>query len=191
MSDSDRTYVEFFSLSIALIYADAARKQTFSEQGDAGPDCVSPGETFVNQAEASSLPKKKLPKKELPKKELPKIPCTYCGKEVGRMQELKRHLLLNLPNWILCRWPECSSTYYRPYDLKMHMKDEHQISDFKFERSEVQIYNPNKLLESMVKGTLSVEKAADVALSMAKEGLAEGQAGVVLWEKRTRFCNGK
>ena len=73
----------------------------------------------------------------------------------------------------------------------MHMKNEHKISDFRFKRDEGRIYDPGELLKSMVEGTLSVEKAADVALSMAKEGLAEGQAGVVLWEKRTRFCNGK
>ena len=179
-----------------MIYANSARKQIFSEQGDAGPDCVSPGETLVNQAEASSLPKKKLPKKKLPKKEVPKkeapkVPCTYCGTKVVRMQELKRHLLLNLPNWILCRWPDCSSTHYRPYDLQMHMKNEHQVSDFIFERDEVQIYDPDKLLESMVKGALSVEEAASVALSMAKEGLGESQEGVMLWGKRKRFCNAK
>jgi hypothetical protein len=75
------------------------------------------------------------------------------------------------------------------------MKEKHQISGFKFkqlfERKEGQIYDPDKLLESMVKGTLSVEQAADLALSMAKEGLAEGQVGVMLWGKRTKFCNGK
>ena len=73
----------------------------------------------------------------------------------------------------------------------MHMKEEHNILDFTFERSKVQIYNPDKLLEQMVKGTLSVEAAADVAFSMANEGLAEGQAGVMLWGKKPRFCNGK
>jgi hypothetical protein len=169
-----------------MIHANAARKQTFSEQGDAGPGCVSPSETLVNQTEASSLPKKKSPKKKTPK-----VPCKHCEKIFGRMQELKRHLLLNLPHWILCPSLGCSSTYYRPYDLQMHMKDEHKILDFKFERSKVQIYDPDKLLDSMVKGTLSVEQAADLALSMAKEGLAEGQVGVMLWGKRAKFCNGK
>ena len=72
----------------------------------------------------------------------------------------------------------------------MHMKNEHQVSDFIFERDEVQIYDPDNLLESMVKGALSVEEAADLALSMAKEGLAEGQAGVMLWGRRMKFCNG-
>ena len=170
-----------------MIHANAARKQTFSEQGDAGPDCVSPSETLV-KIEATNLPKNKLPKKKPAKA---KVPCKYCGKIFGRMQELKRHLLLNLLHWILCPSLGCSSTYYRPFDLQMHMKDAHQISDFRFERNIVQIYDPDELLDSMVKGTLSVEQAADLALSMAKEGLAEGQVGVMLWGKRTNFCNGK
>lgn len=71
------------------------------------------------------------------------------------------------------------------------MKDEHQISDFRFEPNDVQIYDPDILLEFMLEGTFSVEDVIDAALSMAKEGLGEGQAGVKLWRKRTRLCNGK
>ena len=120
--------------------------------------------------------------------------CHYCRKDFKRMQELKRHLRSNLPYCFQCPSPGCSWGHYRRHSLGKHMKEKHQISGFKFkqlfERKEGQIYDPDKLLESMVKGTLSVEQAADLALSMAKEGLAEGQVGVMLWGKRKRFCNG-
>ena len=195
-----------------MIHANAARKQTLSEQGDDDLDCLSLSETLVDldclslseslvDLDCVSLSKTHVDQTEassLPNKIPTKVSCTCCGKNFGRIQELKRHLLTNLPYWILCPWLECSSTYDRPYVLQMHMKNKHQISDFRFEqgfeRNKVQIYDPGKLFGPMVNGTLSVEEAADVALSMAKEGLGEGHgrhAGVILWGKRTRFCNGK
>ena len=59
------------------------------------------------------------------------------------------------------------------------------------EPEEYQIYDPEKLVESMTNGTLTVVSAANMALSMVKERFAEpDKVGVEanVWSSRRRFC---
>jgi hypothetical protein len=59
------------------------------------------------------------------------------------------------------------------------------------EQEETQIYDPEKLVESMARGTSTVVAAADTALSMVKKRFAEpDKAGVEakVWSNRRKVC---
>ena len=121
--------------------------------------------------------------------------CPYCRREYKGLQDLNRHLVLNLPYYIQCPFPHCSRTDSRLDSLRVHLRRVHP--DFNpsenIELEEAQLYDPAKLTQSMANRTLTVESAVDIALSMIKERFADlGKTGVEtnLWGNRTEFCNG-
>ena len=59
---------------------------------------------------------------------------------------------------------------------------------------EFQIYDPEELVQSMLSGTLTIERAIDIALSKVKETFGEhGKADVEVnvWGKRRTFCTAR
>jgi hypothetical protein len=61
-------------------------------------------------------------------------------------------------------------------------------------QKEFQIYDAEKLVRSMVSGTLTVECAADVALSMVKQRFEEQDKADVdanVWGNRRKFCTAR
>ncbi len=62
------------------------------------------------------------------------------------------------------------------------------------ERKEFQIYDPEKLVQSMVSGTLTVERAADIALSKVKKRFEKQDKSDVeanVWGSRRKFCTAR
>jgi hypothetical protein len=59
---------------------------------------------------------------------------------------------------------------------------------------EFQIYDSEKLVESMASGTLTVECAADTALSKVKKRFEEqdkADVEAIVWGKRRKFCKAR
>jgi hypothetical protein len=118
--------------------------------------------------------------------------CPDCRKKFQRRQELMRHLLSNLPHWILCPFPRCPWVGNRRWNLKEHLKAHPKFNNGREpEPEETQIYDPDELVESMAKGTLTVASAADTALSTIKKRFAEpDKVGVEakVWSSRRKRC---
>ena len=119
--------------------------------------------------------------------------CPNCKKKFQRRQELMRHLLSNLPHWILCPFPRCPWVGNRRWNLKAHLRKAHpKFNDGREpEDEETQIYDPDVFVESMARGTLTVASAADTALSMVKNRFAEpDKAGLKanVWSSRRKVC---
>jgi hypothetical protein len=77
----------------------------------------------------------------------------------------------------------------RLYSLTNHMTAHPQGGGLAPE--EYQIYNPEELVGSMARGTLTVVSAADIALSMVEERFAQpDKVGVAanVWNRRRKFC---
>jgi hypothetical protein len=58
-------------------------------------------------------------------------------------------------------------------------------------RKESQIYDPEKLVQSMASGDLTVECAADIALSKVKKRFKEqdkADVEAIVWGSRRKFC---
>ena len=75
--------------------------------------------------------------------------------------------------------------------MKVHPKPD---SDGEHDRNGSQIYNPEKLVKSMAKGTLTVKRATDIALSKVKRRFEEqDKAGVKanVWGSRRKFCTAR
>ena len=117
--------------------------------------------------------------------------CPNCKRNFDRAQELKRHLRSNLPHWIHCPIHQCPWTGNRRYDLKDHMTAHANIYRGEPKPEEYQIYDPEELVEAVVRDTLSVVSAADIALSMVGKRFAQpDKAGVEanVWSRRRKFC---
>jgi hypothetical protein len=119
--------------------------------------------------------------------------CPNCNRNFNRRQELKRHLRSNLPHWIHCPIPQCGWTGNRLYSLTNHMTAHPQGRGLAPE--EYQIYNPEELVESMARGTLTVVSAADIALSKVEERFAQPDKVCVaanVWNRsRRKFCKAR
>jgi uncharacterized CHY-type Zn-finger protein len=124
--------------------------------------------------------------------------CPNCKRNFNRRQELKRHLRSNLPHWIHCPTSQCGWTGNRLYSLKKHMTA-HPQGGLAPRPGEYQIYNPEELVESMARGTLSFGSAAAIALSMVDARVDERFAqpykvGVIsnAWNRgRRKFCKAR
>jgi hypothetical protein len=115
--------------------------------------------------------------------------CPFCEKSFKRMQELRRHLLSNLPHPFRCPSPNCSWSCSRPERLDKHINMQTHLDIDPGHKIESQLYNPEWLVDWMLDGTMDVVSAAGFAL--AKEKLAElGVASVemTMWSKRRKFC---
>ena len=124
--------------------------------------------------------------------------CPYCKRKFRRNQEQRRHLLSNLPDSIHCPFPLCPWTGHRHYSLMEHMKA-HPNPDpgrrgREYERKEFQLYDAEKLVDLMASSTLTVERAANMALSDVKKRFGEqDKAGVEasVWGSRRKFCTAR
>ena len=121
--------------------------------------------------------------------------CPNCKKKFKRRQELKRHVLSNLPHCIHCPFPRCPWTGNRQYNFMKHIEVHPNFnSGRENERKESQIYDPKKLVESMASGTLAFGKAADIARSMVKTKFPKpDKAGVKVnvWGSRRKLCKAR
>lgn len=129
---------------------------------------------------------------QVPQRYAPKHPyrvqwqCPSCGKLFQRRQECFRHLLeAHLPYSIYCPSPGCSWMGDRQYSLESHWDRQHPHEGQVPEPRQAQIYDPNPLLKSIMDGTLTVEKASELAYSRVEEKATEpGKKD--LWEKGSR-----
>jgi len=61
-------------------------------------------------------------------------------------------------------------------------------------RKEFQIYDPEKLVQSMARGTLTIDRAADIALSKVEKRFGEQDKADVkasVWGNRRKFCTAR
>ena len=115
--------------------------------------------------------------------------CHYCKKSFKRMQELRRHLLSNLPHPFRCPSPNCSWSCSRQERLDKHIKTHLNIDPG--HEIESQLYEPEWLVDWMLDGRMNVVSGAEFALSLVKARLAElGIASVemTMWTSRRKFC---
>ena len=101
--------------------------------------------------------KGKKPKKILLAKAF--CPFPHCSRKYKRSQELKRHILGHLPDWICCTQSGCDWTGYRRDLLLGHLKKEHQDVPFLEYGSEgSEIYDAKRLAKQLLK-EITVEQA--------------------------------
>jgi hypothetical protein len=63
-----------------------------------------------------------------------------------------------------------------------------------YKRKEFQIYDPKKLVQSMASGTLTVKRAANIALSKVEKRFEEQDKANVeasVWGSRRKFCTAR
>jgi len=102
--------------------------------------------------------KGKRPKKILLTKAI--CPFPHCTKESRRSQELERHILWHLPDWISCTQLFCNWTGYRRDLLLGHLRKEHQdvpVLEYSLEGGE--IYDAKRLAKQLRKKKITVEQA--------------------------------
>jgi hypothetical protein len=99
--------------------------------------------------------------------------CLVCGKECGRKQEMKRHLLsLHLPNWICCPHSRCPWRGHRIEDLRSHLKT-HQKRRVKLSRGQYIIYDKNLVLDLILEDKEPFETVIGYALDFVYERALE------------------
>ena len=102
--------------------------------------------------------------------------CLVCGKESGRKQELRRHLLsFHLPNWICCPHSRCPWRGHRTEDLKSHLKTHPNRRNTlpKHSRGQYMIYNKDLILDWILKDKEPVETVVEYALDFVYERALE------------------
>lgn len=116
--------------------------------------------------------------------------CRNCKRKFKRNQELRRHLLSNLPHPFRCPHLHCSWTCSRQERLEEHIKKRHE-NDGPGQQRETQLYDPEILLDWMVEGDVDALSAANLATSLIEARLAEMNMASLetkVWSNRRRFC---
>jgi len=119
-------------------------------------------DTDPSQLETSSPPESPLGEHNTPEDtELPV--CPICNVVFYRRQERNRHIRSFLPHSIYCPFEQCPWRGDRHDNLKKHWSAKHTHVRFP-EQQPCQIYDPDPLVELVVRERLSIESAAEVAL---------------------------
>ena len=119
-------------------------------------------DTDPSQLKKSSPPESPLGEHNAPEDtELPV--CPICNVVFYRRQERNRHMRSFLPHSIYCSFEQCPWRGDRHDNLKKHWSAKHAHVRFPGQQR-YQIYNPDALVELVVRERLSIESAAEVAL---------------------------
>jgi len=89
-------------------------------------------------------------------------PCPRCQRQFYRRQDRDRHVRAYLPHSIYCPFPRCGWRSDRPENLARHWNTTAHHGPVPA-REQCQIYDPSWLVELILDGTLTVERAAWVA----------------------------
>lgn len=95
-------------------------------------------------------------------------PVPGCLSWFQRPQERNRHLLTHLPHWIHCPAPGCSWRGDRLSAFRRHWSNGHPSSSQELGEDQCKIYDPLPLVEKIVRGSLCIQAAKGVAISMVK-----------------------
>jgi len=98
--------------------------------------------------------------------------CPICNSMFYRRQERNRHMRSFLPYSIYCPFEQCSWRGDRKDNLTKHWSAKHAHVRF-LEQQRCQIYNPDPLVELVVRERLSIESAAEVALFVVEQRAQE------------------
>jgi len=119
----------------------------------------------------------------------PPLRCPKCRKDFKRKQELERHIRSYLPHFLFCPFPRCPWRGNRQVNLTTHWQEKHEYCGLDPMQQKSQIYCPNELVTSVLRGDLTVEKAASIALSVVANKAGELDKRDVWednWGRRTR-----
>jgi len=94
--------------------------------------------------------------------------CPICNRVYKRRQERDRHMRTFLPHAISCPFPHCSFRCDRYNILAKHWETNHPNIGQAPELQYCQIYDPERLVKLVVSGSLTIESAAEMALSEVK-----------------------
>jgi len=100
---------------------------------------------------------------QLPPDTLPT--CPVCGQTFKRKQERNRHLRSYLPHCIYCPFPGCAWRCDRHDNLRNHWEKNHADYGQAPQKRGCEIYNPDAFVKSVSRGEMSIEQAAESALS--------------------------
>jgi len=109
------------------------------------------------------------------------VVCPPCGRGFGRWQERDRHVRTHLPYTYYCPFPRCPWRGDRPENVSTHWYNMHSEYGPAPSRQQCQIHNPNGLITAILDGALTVEEAAEIALSVVAIRAMEFDKGDV-WE---------
>jgi hypothetical protein len=98
----------------------------------------------------------------------PQAACPICKEVYKRWQERDRHMRTFLPHSISCPFLHCDFRCDRYNILAKHWEKRHPNTGQAPELRYCQIYDPEKLVKSVVSGSLTIESAAEMALSQVK-----------------------
>ncbi|KAH9988429.1 hypothetical protein BJV74DRAFT_463111 [Russula compacta] len=123
---------------------------------------MSPSQNQVAQLSAPKLPYRQL------------FECPSCGKRFMSQSACSRHIRSHhLPYSAYCPFPGCSWRGDYQDRFRSHWIGNHpQYGDVP-ERQQIQIYDPDELVQSMMDGTLTVESAKGTARSMVEQRVTE------------------
>ncbi|KAH9986024.1 hypothetical protein BJV74DRAFT_846041, partial [Russula compacta] len=157
-------------------------EETFPSHGDASLFDISqfimptPPQTHITQPNATLLPHPQM--------------CPECGGEFGRRQERDRHLRLLFPRSFHCPSQNCPWRSDRSDNFIHHWTKKHPNGGPAPERLQIQTYDADLLAKLVGSGSMTVESAADVALSLVEWRMWElGKVGVwANWWDRRKKC---
>jgi hypothetical protein len=128
-------------------------------------------DTDPSQLETSSPPESPLAEHNAPEDTEPQV-CPICNVVFYRRQERNRHMRSFLPHSIYCPFEQCPWRGDRHDNLKKHWSTKHDHIQFP-EQQSCQIYDPDPLVELVVRGHLLIESAAEVALLVVEQRAQE------------------
>jgi len=114
--------------------------------------------------------------------------CPRCDRGFRRWQDRDRHISVHLPHPYYCRFPRCPWRGDRPENVPKHWNNMHPEYGPAPSRQQSQIYDSKQLVTAIVNDILSVEEAAEIALSAVATKAIELEKGDVWengWGRRT------
>jgi len=114
--------------------------------------------------------------------------CPGCERGFRRWQDRDRHICTHLPYSYFCPFPHCPWRSGRPENVTRHWNDIHSEYGPVPSRQQMQIYYSKGLVAAIVDGALTVDDAAELALSVVAIKTVELDKGDVWqngWGRRT------
>ena len=90
--------------------------------------------------------------------------CPICRLDFYRPQERDRHLRTFLPHWFFCPFPRCAWRGDRFFNLKKHWTATHATFSEAPKPEDCKIYDPEPLVQSVVRGESPIESVITTAL---------------------------
>src|SRR6266850_2792338 len=107
--------------------------------------------------------------------------CPVCDQCFGRPAERNRHVRTHLPLWLYCPFLGCSWCSDRSYTLSRHWEEEHASFGEAPRPENCKIYNPDSLVQLVIRGELVIEEATAIAVQAVRiQALEQDKVGI--WE---------